>query len=114
MSVREPRTSSASDSCLRGKFVEQLFCDVLELVPHGRAGDPRQRARIDAALDWMHGNVRQGEAKLILTRVFNPRNGRDGPGNKVLGKSAEITLRQALKVRLLKLSILRSNVYDVV
>ena len=54
---------------------------------------------MDAVLDWMHGNVRAGAAKLIFFRVLQPRNGHDSPAGQVLAKSAAITLRQALKVR---------------
>ena len=54
---------------------------------------------MDAALDWMHGNIRAGAAKLVMFRVIQPRSGRDSPAGQVLGKSAAITLRQALKVR---------------
>ena len=54
---------------------------------------------MDAVLDWMHGNVRAGAAKLIFFRVLQPRAGHDSPAGQVLGKSAAITLRQALKVR---------------
>ncbi len=64
----------------------------------GCAGDARHRAHVDAILDWMHGNVRAGAAKLIMFRVLQPRNGRDTPAGQVLAKSAAITLRQALKV----------------
>ena len=48
-----------------------------------------------------------------MTRVLVPRSGRDGPGNKILGKSAEITLRQALKVRSGQTSVLRSAAHGV-
>ncbi len=54
---------------------------------------------MDAVLDWMHGNVRAGAAKLIFFRVLQPRSGHDSPAGQVLAKSAAITLRQALKVR---------------
>lgn len=35
-------------------------------VPHHwYPPDARQRARVDAALDWQHANVRAGEARLV-------------------------------------------------
>ena len=53
---------------------------------------------MDAALDWSHGNIRAGEAKLIFHRVLLPRRGAAGPGDPVLASAAEGTLKQALKV----------------
>lgn len=32
---------------------------------HWYPSDLRKRARVDAALDWQHANVRAGEAKLV-------------------------------------------------
>lgn len=53
---------------------------------------------MDAALDWSHGNIRGGEAKLVVHRVLNPLSGAAGPEDPILAAAGEDTLKQALKV----------------
>ena len=60
--------------------------------------EPQVRARVDAALDWSHGNIRGGEAKLVVHRVLNPLSGAAGPEDPILAAAGEDTLKQALKV----------------
>ena len=65
------------------------------------AEEPKQRAQVDAALDWSHGTIRAGEAKLVFHRVLRARRGAAGSTDKVLASAAEATLKQALQVQLL-------------
>ncbi|KAK9830426.1 hypothetical protein WJX72_011719 [[Myrmecia] bisecta] len=67
-----------------------------QVPDHWYPADPRQRARVDAALDWHHGNVRAGAAKLTWHRVIAPVLGA-GQYSETVAREAENTLKTALK-----------------
>lgn len=59
-------------------------------------GDFKARAKVDAALDWHHGNLRRGSAGLMFQKVLGPVRGQ--PPVKELVKDSENALHQSLKV----------------
>lgn len=91
--------------CLQeGEFVLPESASILRylastcnVAPHWYPDNPRRRARVDAALDWQHANVRAGEAKLVYHSVLTRNLGGPFEDDKVLAKTALTTLRQALK-----------------
>ena len=62
--------------------------------------EAKAQAKVDAAMDWHHGNVRQGCTLLIWNRVIAPHN--KWPSNETLAKRGAVVLRQSLQVCTLK------------
>jgi glutathione S-transferase len=64
-----------------GDWVLPESCAILRYLCNSRRVDdawypvrPRDRARIDAALDWHHATLRRGAAALVFARVFAGNN----------------------------------------
>mmetsp|Transcript_20988 Transcript_20988/g.63164 ORF Transcript_20988/g.63164 Transcript_20988/m.63164 type:complete len:237 (+) Transcript_20988:148-858(+) len=64
---------------------------------HWYPEDARGRARVDAALDWQHANVRGGAARLVFHSVLTRNMGGPFPSDKLLAKQALNTLKAALQ-----------------
>lgn len=65
----------------------------------GAVDDLQQRARVDAALDWQHANVRGGAAKLVFHTVLTrSMAGGPFPSDQLLAKQALNVLTSALQV----------------
>eukprot|EP00891_Asterochloris_glomerata_P002304 jgi/Astpho2/2304/Aster-x0526 len=48
----------------------RYLCNSRHAADHWYPSDPKKRARVDAVLDWYHGNVRAGAAALLGNRVL--------------------------------------------
>jgi len=56
-------------------FMRMSLCALTPFPPTRRYPvRPRERARVDAALDWHHATLRRGAAALVFARVFAGNN----------------------------------------
>lgn len=88
------------------------ICSHISHVPETRhmswIGDLKARAKVDAALDWHHGNLRKGSAGLMFQKVFSPFRGQ--PPVKELVRDSENALHQSLKVLMHFLCVWRAPI----
>ena len=62
--------------------------------PDWYPAEVKARAVVDAALDWYHGNIRPGAAKLFWHRMIAPQD----PNSPLLAQQALTTLETSFKV----------------